>query len=132
MQRHIRTVLAILALTLPLAAISFAADDPSIKGKTRAGIQKAMQQHIEQHTVATVYPVYDVTDNKMRHLTLKELHSGIVKKGAFYVSCADFVDADGIKVDLDFLVSDDHGHFKTVETIVHKVDGTKRPYDLEN
>ncbi len=132
MQRHIRTVLAILALTLPLAAISFAADDPSIKGKTRAGILKAMQQHIEQHTVATVYPVYDVTDNKMRHLTLKELHSGIVKKGAFYVSCADFVDADGIKVDLDFLVSDDHGHFKTVETIVHKVDGTKRPYDLEN
>lgn len=125
-----RSLVLLLSLLLAGATIAVAGDDPSIQGETRSGVQHAMTHHIDTHTVGDVYPVYDAVDGVMRHLTLAKLHSGIVKKGEFYVSCADFVDGDGNRFDLDFLVLEDDGSFKTVETIVHKVDGTKRPYDL--
>lgn len=127
---RLRSLLTTLALLLAAATVAVAGDDPSIQGETRSGIQHAMTHHIETHTVGDVYPVYDAVDGTLRHLTLAKLHSGIVKKGDFYVSCADFVDASGAKFDLDFLVLEHDGAFTTVETIVHKVAGTKRPYDL--
>ena len=47
------------------------------------------------------------------HLKLKKLHDGIVKKGDYYVSCADFEDANGNLVDMDFFVLTRDGEMHT-------------------
>jgi hypothetical protein len=65
-------------------------------------------------------------------LKFLKLHEGIVKKGSFYVSCADFLDERGQKVDLDFLVIPDGDSLKTVQAVVHSIDGKKRKYHLES
>ena len=109
-----------------------AADDPSIQGKTRANTQKAMAEHISDNTYNGSYIVYDAVTGELLRLKFGKLHKGIVKKGDFYVSCADFTNASGSKYDLDFLVVDNGEEFEVYEAIVHKVDGNKRKYSLEN
>ncbi len=79
-----------------------------------------------------VYRHYDAVAGKLLDLKFEKLHSGIVKKGDFYVSCADFVDQSGRAVDMDFLVVPAGKKVRTVQGLVHKVDGDKRPYHLES
>ena len=114
------------------ANLSFSADDPSIKGEARTNTQKAMSGHIDHNTYNGDYIIYDAVTGDLLRLQFKELHKGIVKKDDFYVSCADFVDSQGNKYDLDFLVVDNGGNFEVFEAIVHKVNDDKRKYDLEN
>lgn len=45
---------------------------------------------------------------------------------------ADFSDGSGYKNALCFRVVGNRGSFEVFEAIVHKVDGNKRKYDLEN
>ena len=129
-----RVLLALLlAISISGATSSlFAADDPSIQGMTRTNTQKAMAEHIQKNTYKGSYIVYDAVTGELLKLNFGELHKGIVKKGDFYVSCADFTDSSGSKYDLDFLVVDNNGDFEVFEAIVHKVDGNKRIYSLEN
>ena len=61
----------------------------------------------------------------------QEINHASIKKGEFYVSCADFVDKNGTKVDLDFLVIKDGDNLKTIQAVVHSLDGKKRKYHLE-
>ncbi|MGB2693396.1 MAG: hypothetical protein WBB48_01315 [Thermodesulfobacteriota bacterium] len=128
-----RQILTLLVTILVFGATSsvFAADDPSITGKPRTGSQEAMSNHIEKNVLGDNYIIYDDVSGKLMMLEFKELHSGIVKKGDFYVSCADFVDAQGNKYDLDFFVAEDGGEYKLYDAIVHKVNGDKRPYNLD-
>lgn len=115
-----------------VAGPAHAGDDPSIKGTLRQGIQASMAYFIEAKAVRGVLHLYDPVDGKLLKLTFKDLHKGIVKKGDFYVSCADFTDAAGHKYDVDLLVLPDDDTLKTVQAIVHSVDGKKRPYNLES
>ncbi len=117
---------------LTLAAAAFAGDDPSIKGKLRADIHEAMATHVADSMVDSVYVIYDGTEGKLLRLKFGELHSGIVKKAEFYVSCADFSDAAGRQYDLDFLVGGIGDELRVLEGVVHKVDGVKRKYELES
>lgn len=117
-------------ILLTASIFVFAADDPSIKGKVREGVTKAMENHIQDHMVDGKYFIYDAALNKLRVLKFEKLHSGIVKKGNFYVSCADFSDDQGLKYDLDYFVLQDGKKFKFIQAIVHKVNGDKRPYSL--
>ena len=126
--RHI-SLAAILVAALAQAALG--GDDPSIKGKLRTDIQEAMSSHIDENSVKSKYLVYDTVEGKLQRLTFKELHTGIVKKAEFYVSCADFVDGSGRKFDLDFLVVDDGEKLKVIQGMVHSIDGEKRKYHLE-
>lgn len=128
--RPLLAVLLVLAFALP-TTVAFAADDPSIEGALRAGIQASMKAHIEAGTVDGVYHHYDPVDGHLLHLTKANLHDGIVKKGDFYVSCADFVDQNGRSIDIDFLVVDAGSEMRTLQALVHKVEGDKRPYDVE-
>jgi hypothetical protein len=121
-----------LAMVLGFSGVSFAADDPSITGDTRKGIQSAMKNHIDQNLVNGNYVVYDAVEGHLKKLKFDQVHEGIVKKGDFYVSCADFVDDQGKKYDLDLLVVDEKGAFRVLETVVHSIDGKKRKYHLED
>ena len=108
-------------------------DDPSIKGKLRTDIQSTMKNFIENKSVNNVYRHYDPVTGKLLHLKLEKLHIGIIKKGDFYVSCADFREVSTNKlVDLDFMVVDNNGKTFTSQAIVHKADGKKRVYHLES
>lgn len=120
-----------LALSALFTSAAVAADDPSIKGQIRTDIQEAMKRHIGRNTLGDHYVIYDAIKGELKKLTFKELHKGIVKKGDFYVSCADFVDASGTKYDLDFLVSArDDVH--VLQALVNSINGEKHKYHLEN
>ncbi len=120
------------ALCLSLASSTLAADDPSIKGDLRTRIQFAMSDYAEAQTIDGVVRLYDPVEGKLLRLKFDALHSGIVKKGDFYVSCADFVDQMGRKIDVDFLVLPDGKNLRATQAIVHSVDGNKRAYHLES
>ena len=93
MKHVIHTISFLMLVTLAIPA--FTADDPSIKGEVRTGVQSAMNDHVKENTLGEEYIIYDSGDGNVKGLTFKELHSGIVKKGDFYVSCADFTDSSG-------------------------------------
>lgn len=133
MTRQRIAILSILLLSfLTMTGLAVAGDDPSIQGKLRQGIQSSMASFVDHQTIDGVFRHYDPVDGKLLHLKEANLHAGIVKKGDFYVSCADFVDQDGRKLDVDFLVVPDGGKLRTVQALVHKIDGDKRPYDVES
>ena len=125
-------IITFIFLTFGISNTVFSADDPSIQGEARTKTQKAMSNHIDGNTYKGTYIIYDAVTGDLLRLQFKELHKGIVKKDDFYVSCADFVDNNGNKYDLDFLVVDNSGKFDVYEAIVHKVNDDKRKYDLEN
>ncbi|HSG31868.1 MAG TPA: hypothetical protein VLB82_10020 [Thermodesulfobacteriota bacterium] len=115
-----------------LSMVVYAGDDPSIQGKPRTGSQTAMTNHINANTFDGKYVIYDAVQGKLLKLDFKELHAGLVKKGDFYVSCADFTDTQGNKYDLDFLVGEKSNDYFVVQALVHKVNTDKRKYHLEN
>ena len=114
-----------------IATPAHAGDDASIKGELRTNIHKSMDAFVAQQTIDGVLRIYDPVDGKLLSLESYELHSGIVKKGDFYVSCADFVDQEGRKIDVDFLVLANDGRLQAIQGIVHSVEGKKRKYHLE-
>ena len=128
----IRKGLFILTCLSVMGGSVYAANDPSIKGTLRENITKSMQAFIDRNAVGGTYRIYDAVSGKMAVLTFEKLHDGIVTKGDFYVSCADFVDAQGKKYDLDFLVVPDGDSLVTTQAIIHSVDGEKRKYHLES
>ena len=128
--RFIATISAFL-LGTSLTLSAWAADDPSIKGDLRSNIQQSMNDYISHQSVDGAMYVYDTIKGSLLKLRLKELHSGIVKKGDFYVSCADFIDQKGRKIDIDFMVRPSGGKLITTQALIHSIDGKKRKYHLE-
>ena len=119
-------------LTLTAARAALAGDDPSIQGDLRTGLQAAMNTYVESQMVDDVVRHYDPVEGRLLRLKFERLHSGIVHKGDFYVSCADFVDQEGREIDVDFLVLPDGDALRATQGIVHAVDGEKRAYHLES
>ena len=76
------------------------------------------------------YIIFDAVTGNLLKLDFKDLHIGIVKKGDFYISCADFVDDNENKYDIDFLVAEKNGGFTVFQSIVHSVNGEKRIYHV--
>ena len=125
------TLAALFSLSIAATTVAFAADDPSIKGALRTNIKASMVSFIESKMINDTYYIYDAVGGKLLELKFAKLHEGVVKKGDFYVSCADFVDKNGTKVDLDFLVIKDGDNLQTIQAVVHSLDGKKRKYHLE-
>lgn len=115
-----------------LVTAAYASDDPSIKGQLRADIHHAMNTHIEANVIEGEYVLYDALRGKVLRMNLDELHEGIVSKGDFYVSCADFTDSSGNTYDIDFMVAGDEKDLSVYQAIVHEDKSGKRPYHLED
>lgn len=107
-------------------------DDPSIQGKARTGSHDAMKQHVAANAWNGYYIIYDWVEGDLKRLNFKGLHSGIVKKGEFYVSCADFTDDKGNEYDIDFLVAEKDGEFMVFQALIHKRNSEKREYKVED
>ncbi len=123
--------LGVLFAALFFSVTAFSANDPSIKGDLRNNIQQSMTHFIEQQTIDQHLYIYDAVKGKLLQLKLDKLHHGIVKKGDFYVSCADFIDQKGNKVDIDFMVRKANNSLITTQALVHAINGKKRKYHLE-
>lgn len=119
----------IFLIIFPLTGM--AGNDPSIKGNLRSNIQSAMNQFIDNQAVNGKIKHYDAIADQVLELKIVKLHSGIVKKGDFYVSCADFVDQKGRKIDMDFMVIKKGSSLVASQALVHSIDGKKRKYHLE-
>jgi len=136
MKRVFKSFLILIVLAyFSLSAVStsaWAGDDPSIKGALREGIKAGMKSYIDNRMINSTFYIYDAVEGKLIRLKFLKLHEGIVNKGNFYVSCADFRDERGQKVDLDFLVIPDGDSLKTIQAVVHSIDGKKRKYHLES
>ncbi len=130
--KKIITTSAALLLGASLSFSALAADDPSIKGELRTNVQQSMSDFINNQTIDGSMYVYDSVKGGLLKLKLDKLHDGIVKKGDFYVSCADFKDQNGNKVDVDFMVRPSGDKLITTQALLHKVDGKKRKYHLES
>ena len=126
------SVCLLTVMSLIFATSALAADDPSIKGSLRQNIQASMNEYIDHQSIDGTLYVYDAVDGKLLKLKLDKLHEGIVKKGDFYVSCADFTDQQGRTIDIDFMVREKGGDLITTQALVHSVDGKKRKYHLES
>ena len=126
--KKILTACALLLIT-PFAT---AGNDASIKGDLRDNIQAAMVKHIDHNQINGHYALFDAVTGKVLKLKLAELHSGIVSKGDYFVSCADFVDSKGNKYDVDFMVAPSNHKQAVFQAIVHKDKNGKRKYHLES
>lgn len=110
----------------------FAANDPSIKGQQRTDIQNTMRDYIKENQVDGVFVIFDPVKNlAMAHLNFEKLHEGIVTMSGFYISCADFVSADGTPYDIDFMVAQGLDGYRVMDSVIHAVDGKKRTYHKE-
>jgi len=123
---------ALFAITVVLTSPVFEGNDPAIKGALRENIKTSMMTFIEKRMVDDTFIIFDAVKGRLMKLKYDKLHDGIIRKGEFYVSCADFFDEKGKKVDLDFLVIRDGNNLHTVQAVVHAIDGKKREYHLES
>ena len=91
-----------------------------------------MEQYITNQTIDGKLYVFDAVQNKLLELTSGKLHKRIAKDGEFYITCADYVDQDGQKVDLDFMVKTSGDKQVTTQTIVHAIADKYRPYHIKD
>ncbi|MEK9142902.1 MAG: hypothetical protein AAB308_17755 [Nitrospirota bacterium] len=122
----------VLALYVVLGEVGVGAAEQRIEVQTQANVMSALKSHIEGNSVDGKYIIYDAVVGKLKKLKFDKVHEGMMKNHGFYVSCADFVDDDGSKYDLDLLVADKGGSFQVVETVVHAINGKKRNFHLED
>jgi hypothetical protein len=115
-----------------MTARAVAGADASIDPKLRAQIQTSMREYLKSQTVNGVVLHYDPIENKVLRLQPGKIHEGVTEESGFYVSCVDFVDQTGRKLDLDLLVRPEGKKFVTTQAVVHAVDGVKRAYQLES
>jgi hypothetical protein len=122
----------LILISLATSNIANAGDDRSIKGQLRENIKSSMEQYINKQTIDGKLYVFDAVQNKLLTLTSGKLRHGIVKDGGFYLTCADYTDQDGNKIDLDFMVKKSGEKFITTQTIVHAVEDEYRPYHVRD
>lgn len=121
------------AAAMLIGATAFAADDASIRGTLRADIKQAMAEHVAASTLDGSYVIYDAVDGNLHRLRFDAMHEGVVRKGDFYVSCADFTDtATDTYFDLDFLVAGEPGDLRVIQALVHKKGSSEREYHVHD
>ena len=106
-------------------------DEAGIPDKMQQRIQKAMKQHIAKNTFKGRYEIRDVVRGEKIQLELKGLHDEIERKGMYYVSCADFLDGEGLEYDVDLLVVRNGGNFHVELALIHRIGDKERKYTVE-
>lgn len=137
MIRGLLTIGFLILLTMP--ATGAANDSSTIDDELAKQIRASARTYIDEHIVGRVYWFYDAVSHDMLKLVYKRLHPDVLKKGDFYVVCADFVSHGDVldkqkmsTLDIDFLVVKGEHGFHTTQAIVHKIDGLIHSYDLES
>ena len=71
------------------------------------------------------YEAFDAVAGGLKRLDFDHVHDGIVRKGEFFVSCADFYDGDKRLYDIDFLVVEEEDALYRVVTAYILIDSCR-------
>ena len=104
----------------------------AIEMKTRIDLQMGLKHYIEARTSDNVYEHFNVESGKIEPLVLKNLHPVIFVNGSKYMMCADYLDANGNDVLLDYIVSLAGNEFRVEQEIPGKRDYLKQLFDRIN
>jgi len=85
--------------------------------ETRVELQLALKNHVDAGSVDGVYEHFNVEQGQIEKLTLKNLHPVIFSADNKYMMCADFLDARGDDVLLDYIVSRSGNGFRIEQEI---------------
>jgi hypothetical protein len=104
----------------------------SIETKTRIDLQMGLKNYIEGRTTDNVYEHFNVESGKIEALVLKNLHPVIFVNGSKFMMCADYLDANGDDVLIDYIVSLAGSEFRVEQEIPGKRDYLKRLFKRIN
>lgn len=94
-----------------LAMVAALCSDPPLAGaatlaaQEKAALQAAMQHHIDRQLVQGAYLYLVPGSGQVRVLHPVTSHPMILRMGAHFVLCADFIDAVGRPVNVDFYLA---------------------------
>ena len=126
-----KILIAILAVQFMWAGWALA--DTGIAETHRDAIQTAMGNHIKDVSDKNgngMFPMFDPGKRTVVQLKFDKFHNSVEIKGRsypYFISCADFTDKNGVKYDLDFLVSKNH---HVVAVLIHSINNKKTKYDI--
>jgi len=126
-----KILIAILAVQFMWAGWALA--DMGIAESHRDAIQTAMKNHIKDVSEKNgngMFPIFNPDQRTVVQLKFDQFHDSVEIKGRnfpYFISCADFTDKNGVKYDLDFLVSKNH---HVVAVLVHAINNKKTQYDI--
>ncbi len=107
--------------------------DSGIVESHRDAIQTAMANHIKDVSEKNgngMFPIFNPGQKTVIQLKFDKFHDSVEIKGRdypYFISCADFTDKNGVKYDLDFLVSKNH---EVVAVLIHSINNKKTKYDI--
>jgi len=84
----------------------------------KAGLQAAMQRHIDRQMVDGVFPYLDPASGQVRALHPVTAHPMILKMDRHYVLCFDFRDDRGNDVEVDFYLARKDASFVVFHTAI--------------
>ena len=85
--------------------------------ETQAELQLSLKHYIDAGTVGGVYEHFNVEQGEIEKLRLKTLHPVIFVVESKYMMCADFLDANGKEVILDYIVGSSANGFRIEQEI---------------
>ncbi len=101
-------------LAITILNIAHAAE---IDLETRAKLQLTLKQYIDAGTVDGLYDHFNVEEGRVDKLRLKTLHPVIFATDGKYMMCADFLNAAGDPVILDYIVGASTNGFRIEQEI---------------
>lgn len=93
-------------------------EESEIDEETKAAVQNAMVQHIENQ-LASNDGFYSIEDSNFEY---DYLHDGLKIEDGLYVSCADFKSGEMVN-DVDIYVKEQEGNYVVVKEVLHKKNG---------
>jgi len=97
--------LAALAMAAALCGAPPLAGAATLAAQDKAALQAGMQQHIDRQLVQGAYLYLVPGSGEVRALHPVTSHPVILRMGAHFVLCADFIDAVGRPVNVDFYMA---------------------------
>lgn len=106
---------ALLALVL---VVSSAKAESVVPAAEAIALQAAMQSHIEANLVGGALLYLDAKTGVVGAYYPAKAHPKIMRIGPYYYLCANFRDADGQEVMINFFVAEDDGKFVFFHTLL--------------
>ncbi len=116
-RRCFRLPALVLMVLLSLASIATTQAE-EIDVETRVALQLTLENFVESKTQKNVYSFFNPDTAEVSKLKLRRLHPVIFRKDDFYLMCADFIDADGKDVLIDYIVGKHGTNFQIEQEII--------------
>ena len=111
---------------LALATGSGSAAAGPISQDDKVALQMALLEYVDANLMGDQFFYFDPGSETTVGLYPANLHPMIVPNGEIVFLCADFRDADGGKVDVDFVARKHEGQFLVFQTLVNNRDVVRR------